>query len=114
MKERRKIIFYKNYFPEFYVSQNRKVQEKIEYIFNIIRSVERVPEKFLKHIEATKGLFEIRAEHGSNIFRIFCCFDQGNIVVLFNAFQKKTQNTPKNEIELAVIYMTEYFKSKEK
>ncbi|MBI4645303.1 MAG: type II toxin-antitoxin system RelE/ParE family toxin [Bacteroidia bacterium] len=113
MKERRKIIFFRNYFPDFYINQSKKIQEKIDYVFAIIKNVERVPEKFLKHIEGTKGLFEIRVEQGNNIFRIFCCFDHENIVVLFNAFQKKTEKTPKNEIELALKYMTEYFKSKE-
>ena len=114
MKDKRKIIFYKEYFSDFFVRQNKKVQEKIEYVLIVIRSVERVPEKFLKHIEGTKGLYEIRVEQGGNIFRIFCCFDHGNLVVLFNGFHKKTQKTPRNEIELAEKYMLEYFKLKEK
>ena len=74
--------------------------------------MEKVSEKFLKHIEGTDGLFEIRIEVGSNIYRIFCCFDKGNLVVLFNAFQKKTQKTPRKEIELAQQLRTEYFDSK--
>jgi len=73
--------------------------------------VEKVSEKFLNHIEVTDGLFEIRIEVGSNIYRIFCCFDKGNPVVLFNAFQKKTQKTPRKEIELAQQLRTEYFDS---
>jgi len=114
MKDKRKIIFYKEYFFDFYLNQNKKVQEKIEYVLSVIRVVEKVPEKFLKHIEGTKGLYEIRIEQGGNIFRIFCCFDHGNLVVLFNGFQKKTQKTPTKEIELAGKYMFEYFKIKEK
>jgi len=74
--------------------------------------VEKVSEKFLKHIEGTDGLFEIRIEVGSNIYRIFCCFDKGNLVVLFNAFQKKTQKTPRKEIELAQQLRAEYFAAK--
>ncbi len=74
--------------------------------------MEKVSEKFLKHIEGTDGLFEIRIEVGSNIYRIFCCFDKGNLVVLFNAFQKKTQKTPKKEIEFAEQLKAEYFAAK--
>ncbi len=74
--------------------------------------MEKVSEKFLKHIEGTDGLFEIRIEVGSNIYRIFCCFDKGSLVVLFNAFQKKTQKTPKKEIEFAEQLKAEYFAAK--
>jgi phage-related protein len=73
--------------------------------------VEKVSEKFLKHIEGMDGLFEIRIEVGSNIYRIFCCFDKGSLVVLFNAFQKKTQKTPRKEIEWAQQLRAEYFDS---
>lgn len=105
----RKIIFHGDYFTKFYIEQPAKVQEKIEYVFRIVRQVERVPRTFLQHMEDTDGLYEIRVEHGSNIFRIFCCFDQGNLVVLFNGFQKKTQKTPKDELDLAKRLMKEYF-----
>jgi phage-related protein len=105
----RKIIFYKSYFIDFYSIQTPKVQEKIEYVLKLIQTVERVPEKFLKHLEGTKGIYEIQIESGKNIFRIFCCFDKGNIVILFNAFQKKTQKLPKQEIELAQKLMNQYF-----
>ena len=89
----RKIIFYESYFQDFYLKQDRKVREKIAYVFKVINSVQNVPTKFLKHLEGTDGLYEIRIEFESNIYRIFCCFDKGNLVVLFNAFQKKD---PKN------------------
>lgn len=85
------------------------VKEKIGYVLPLIKTVDKVPEKFLKHIEETDGLYEIRVEVGSNIYRIFCCFDKGNLVVLFNAIQKKTQKTPKQEIELAEKLKKEYF-----
>lgn len=87
----RNIIFYKNHFIEFYQNQNDKVKNKIQYIFELIKQVERVPEKFLKHLEGTEGLFEVRVEYQSSIYRIFCCFDEGRLVVLFNGFQKKSQ-----------------------
>lgn len=103
----RKIIFHGNYFTRFYIEQTAKVQEKIEYVFRIIRQVERVPKTFLQHMEEAGGLYEIHVEYSSNIFRIFCCSDQGDLVVLFNGFQKKTQKTPKNELELALRLMKE-------
>ena len=113
MDQFRNLIFYKKYFEEFFNEQRQKVKEKIDYVLFVITHAERVPEKFLKHIEGTKGLYEIRIESESNIFRIFCCFDKGKIVVLFNGFQKKTQKTPKLEIELAEKLMLEYFKQKD-
>ena len=108
----REIRFYKNYFIDFYLARDSKVQEKIEYIFNLIRTVDRVPEKFLKHIEATDGLYEIRIKYRNDIFRIFCCFDEGEVVILFNAFQKKTQKIPKKEIEKGLKLKQEYFQNK--
>lgn len=108
----RKIIFYGNHFIEFYQIQDEKVKSKIQYVFELIKQVQRVPEKFLKHLEGTEGLVEIRVEYQSDIYRIFCCFDEGRLVVLFNGFQKKTQKTPKNEIEKAERLMKEYFQSK--
>ena len=105
----RRIIFYKHYFQEFYINADDKVKEKIGYVFRLIKTVDKVPEKFLKHLEGKDGLYEIRIEAGSNIFRIFCCFDKGNLIVLFNAFQKKSQKTPTKEIELAERLKIEYF-----
>jgi phage-related protein len=113
LKQERQIIFYGKYFTEFYISQTAKVQEKIEFVFKIIRTVDKVPEKFLKYLTGTDGLYEIRVEAERNIFRIFCCFDKGNLVVLFNAFQKKTQKTPKQELNLALKLKKEYLKLKE-
>jgi phage-related protein len=110
----RKIIFHGDYFISFYLRQTAKVQEKIEYVFRIVKQVERVPKTFLQHMEGADGLYEIRVEYGSNIYRIFCCFDEGNLVILFNAFQKKTQKTPVNELELGKRLMKEYFELKEK
>lgn len=60
----------------------------------------------------TDGLYEIRIEFESNIYRIFCCFDKGNLVVLFNGFQKKSQKTPKKEFDQALKLKEEYFNTK--
>ncbi len=104
----RSIIFYKDYFQEFFVKQRDKVKEKIIWTFELIEELQQVPEMYLKHIENTDGLFEIRVQQGSDIFRIFCFFDKGQLVILANGFQKKTQKTPKKEIEKALKIKEEY------
>lgn len=107
-QKQRTIIFYKEYFQEFFVKQRDKVKDKIIWTFELIEELHRVPETYLKHIENTDGLFEIRVQQGSDIFRIFCFFDHGQLVVLANGFQKKTQKTPKQEIEKALKIKKEY------
>lgn len=112
MKKERTITFHGKYFQQFYLPLSNNVKEKIRYVFSVIEIVEKIPEKFLKHIEGTDGLYEIRIESGSNIYRIFCCFDKENLVVLFNGFHKKTQKTPKQEVRLAEKLKDEYFAKK--
>ncbi|MFA4853293.1 MAG: type II toxin-antitoxin system RelE/ParE family toxin [Bacteroidales bacterium] len=109
----RQVIAYKKYFLDFYTEQPDNVQAKIEWTLNLIRVTSQVLEKYFKHIEGTKGLYEIRVEVGSNIYRIFSFFDKGNLVVLGNAFQKKTQKTPKQEIKKALKIMEEYNNEKD-
>ena len=104
----RKITFFKNYFQDFFDKQSKKVKAKIVWTFNLVEDLQRVPETYLKHIESTNGLYEIRVQQGSDIFRVFCFFDQGQLIVLTNGFQKKTQKTPKKEIELALKIKAEY------
>jgi len=114
MDQQRKLIFYKNYFDEFFNSQTRKVQEKIDYVLFLITIADRIPKKFFEHLTGTDGLYEIRIEFESNIYRIFCCFDEGKLVVLFNGFQKKSQKTPQKEIDKALKIKQEYFNDKNK
>ena len=104
----RTAIFYKDYFDEFFVKQREKVKDKIIWTLELIEELERVPETYLKHIENTDGLYEIRVQQASDIFRIFCFFDQGQLIILANGFQKKTQKTPKKEIEKAIKIKNEY------
>ena len=108
----RTIIFYKNYFTDFFLKQRQKVKDKIVWTFDLIEIIERVPETYLKHIEGADKLFEIRVQSGNDIFRIFCFFDQGNLVVLANGFQKKTQKTPIQELERALKIKKEYYEGK--
>jgi phage-related protein len=107
-QKHRNITFYKNYFQEFFAKQNKKVKAKIIWTFELIEDLQRVPETYLKHLEGSDGLYEIRVQSGSDIFRIFCFFDQGQLVVLANGFQKKSQKTPKKEIEMALKIKAEY------
>jgi phage-related protein len=108
IQKHRKITFYKNYFQDFFSRQNKKVKAKIVWTFDLIEDLQRVPETYLKHLENTDGLYEIRVQLGSDIFRIFCFFDQGQLVVLANGFQKKTQKTQRKEIEMALKIKAEY------
>ena len=109
----REIKFYKHYFNEFYVAQTDKVRKKIAQTLVWLQTLDRLPITILKSLEGKKGLFEIRVEFGGDIFRVFCCFDEGSLVILFNGFQKKTQKTPSGEIEKAERLMKEYFESKD-
>ena len=108
----RQIIFHGDYFLDFYKDLDVKVKTKIQYVFELIKQINRVPEKFLAPMTGYDGLFEIRIEYQSNIYRVFCCFDKRLLVVLLNGFQKKTQKTPKDEIERAMRLKNEYFQLK--
>lgn len=108
----RQVVAYSSYFKEFKKTLSKEVLCKVYQIFIYIMTLEQVPVKYLKAIANTKGLFEIRVEEGGNIYRIFCCMDEGNLVILFNGFQKKTQKTPVREIERALRIMNEYFAQK--
>lgn len=111
---KRKVIFYKNHFTDFFKTLDEKAKKKVAQILVWIQTIDRLPVTILKSIEGKKGLYEIRIEHSSNIYRIFCCFDEGQLVVLFNGFQKKTKKTPPKEIEQAAKLMKEYFDNKTK
>ncbi len=104
----REIILYKAYFNDFYLKQRQKVKDKIIWTLKVIETLQHVPEDYLKHLEGTDGLYEVRVKLGSDIFRIFCFFDKGKLIVLANGFQKKTQKTPKQEIEKALIIKQAY------
>lgn len=108
----REVIFYKSYFRDFYKELKEDVKKKIVWTIRLIETIQRVPKDYLAHMTGTEGLYEIRVKVGSDIFRIFCFFDKGNLVVLANGFQKKTQKTPKNEIEKALKIKIEYEKER--
>ena len=108
----RRIIFFETHFQDFYNRQSLSVQDKIDYVLNLVRSEPRVPEKFLKHLTDTDGLYELRVQSGSNIFRIFCFFDAGQLVVLLSGSQKKTDKTPRTELRKALALKNSYFQQR--
>jgi hypothetical protein len=108
----REVIAYENHFEDFLLEQPIKVQDKIFKIIEAIETLERVPSNYLKSIEDTDGLFEARIQLGTSIWRVFCFFDKGKLVILLNGFLKKTQKTPKKELEKALKLMTKYYKEK--
>jgi len=111
-RNNRKIGIYKNYFWDFYKKQNPKVQLKIDWTIELIRTTPIVPKKFFKKMKSTDDLWEIRVDADKGIYRIFSFFDNGDLVILLNGFQKKTQKTPKNEIKRAERLKKEYYENK--
>jgi phage-related protein len=105
----RKVVAYKNYFEDFLLAQTQKVQDKIFKIIEAIETLERVPSNYLKLITNTDGLYEARVQLASDIWRIFCFFDKDKLVILLNGFQKKTEQTPKSEIDKAIKLMKAYY-----
>lgn len=112
MAKVRKVVFYKGYFTGFFKLQTEKVQRKIIWTIEILEHHDRIPELYFKHLSGTDGLYELRAEQGGNIYRVFCFFDQDQLVILANGFQKKSQKTPVKEIERALKIKKEYEQEK--
>lgn len=109
----RKIITYSEYFETFYDNQSSELQEKIDWVLEIVKSVEKVSRKIFAYLENTDVIYEIRIEFESNIYRILFFFDKRNLVVLINAFTKKTQKTPLKEITKAEKLKNQYFIDKQ-
>ncbi|MBR5699881.1 MAG: type II toxin-antitoxin system RelE/ParE family toxin [Bacteroidales bacterium] len=109
----RQIVVFENHFKEFRKKLDRETLKKVYQVLTLIMATEVIPKKFLKHIVGIPGLYEIRVAANRNLFRIFCCLDEGKIIILFNGFQKKTRKTPVKEIEVAEKLMKKYFETKE-
>lgn len=110
----REIYYYKNYYLDFFNALKPDVQKKFNWTLQLIATIDRVPKKYFEHITNSTGLFEIRVEVGTDIFRVFCFFDKGKLIILINGFHKKTQKTPKIEIEIAEKLKKQYFDEKGK
>lgn len=110
MNRERRIQAFGHYFCDFINSVSSGAKKKIFYAIDMLKTGQRVSSKFVKYMR--DGLFELRAEYEGNIYRVFFVFDNGDIVILFNGFQKKSQKTPKGEIEKALKLKEEYYEQK--
>ncbi len=109
----REIFYYKNYYRDFFNSLNRDTKKKFNWTLQLISTIERVPEKYLKHITNSSGIYEIRVEVKSDAYRVFCFFDKGYLVILINGFIKKSEKTDIGEIKLAEKLKKQYFDEKD-
>lgn len=105
----RQIFYYENHYLDFFEKLRPEVQKKFNWTLQLIATVEKIPKKYFDYMTNSTGIFEIRVEVCSDIFRVFSFFDKGNLIVLVNGFQKKTQKTPKKELELAEKLKKQYF-----
>jgi phage-related protein len=112
MKAGRKVFFYGNHFQEFYKTLDPVVKRKVDWVISLVSELEIVPSKFLKHLQGSDSIYEIRVSVRRNIYRIFCFFDKGNLIIVLHGFHKKTQKTPKNEIHKAEKLKREYYEQK--
>ncbi len=108
----RNVFYYRRYYLDFFATLKPEVQKKFNWTLKLLATVDRVPEKYFKHLTGSSGLYEIRVEVGSDIYRVFSFFDKGQLIILTNGFQKKTPKTPKNELELAEKIKQQYFDEK--
>lgn len=110
----RNIFYYQNYYLEFFDTLKPEVKRKFNWTLQLIATIDKVPGKYFKHMAGSSGIYEIRVEVGSDIYRVFSFFDKGQLIILLNRFQKKTQKTPKNELQLAEELKKQYFNEKDK
>ena len=97
---------------DFFNNLKPEVQRKFNWTLKLIGTIDRIPIKYFKYLENTSGIFEVRVEVGTDIYRVFSFFDEGKLIVLVNGFQKKSQKTPKGEIELAEKLKKKYYDEK--
>ena len=109
---KREIFYYEHYYEDFFSGLPPKTRLKFNWTLELIATLDRIPEKYLQSIHGSKGLYEVRVEESSNIYRVFCFFDEGAIVILINGFQKKTDKTPRQEIALAQRLRKKYYDEK--
>ncbi|QRR00867.1 type II toxin-antitoxin system RelE/ParE family toxin [Dyadobacter sandarakinus] len=105
----REIFYYENHYRDFFETLRPEVKKKFNWTLQLIATIDKVPEKYFKHMTNSSGIYEVRVEVGSDIYRVFSFFDKGNLIVLVNGFNKKTQKTPKSELELAEKLKKQYF-----
>lgn len=107
----REIIPFENHFWDFYNKLDPKVQDKFDWTISFIERTKIISKQYFDHLTGTDGIWEIRVEIWSNIFRVFSFFDKGNVIILLNGFQKKTQKTPRKELRKAEILKRKYYEN---
>ncbi len=112
MKKFRTVALFGSYLEDFLDTLPAKIHDKVLQSIAALEYLDMIPSSILKHITGTKGLYELRVELGTDAVRVFCFFDMGRIIVLINGFRKKTQKTPRKEIDRALKLMKEYYESK--
>jgi len=105
------ILAFETYYDDFMKTLSVAERRKIHYILDILATEERISTKFVKYIR--EEIYELRAMYNGNIYRLFFIFDEGNIIILFNGFQKKTEKTPEKEIKKAIRIKEAYYDSKQ-
>lgn len=110
----RRVIVFEDHYKTFRKTIDREALKKLYQVLLLIMTVKIIPAKFLKTIEGRKGLYEVRSEYRGNIYRVFCCFDENDLVVLLSGFQKKSQKTPTEQLDKAEALMKKYFDQKNK
>ena len=108
----RTVEAYRNHFADFLAGLKQPVKDKIYWTIRLIETIPRVSEKYLKKLAWTEDLFEMRIEFGGDIFRIFCFYDDNKLIILLNGFAKKTQKTPRREVERALRLREQYYEEK--
>lgn len=111
MPKKRSLFFFKDYFRDFYQAQTEKVKKKILWTLRVVEDLDQIPETYFKRLTGSDDLYEIRVQVGRDIFRIFCFFDKGNVVVIGHGFTKKTQKTPQSELDRAHKIKADYYES---
>ena len=111
---KRTIIFYRTKdgncpVEDFLDSLPAKVVQKITWVLEILESQGMLPTTYFKKLVNTE-IWECRIQQGSNIYRIFCFFDKGSVIILTHGLIKKTQKTPSDEIKRAEDYRNDYMK----
>jgi phage-related protein len=109
----REIVYYRRYYLDFFDRLSPEVKLKFNWTVKLIATVNRIPAKFFDHVTSTEGIYEIRVEVKRTIYRVFCFFDEGRLIILMNGFQKKTGKTPRKEIELAERIKKQYDNEKD-
>ena len=108
-------IILTNEFLEYYRSLPERVQEKYDYVMQIIRSQPVVSEKFIKHLENTI-FYEARISVGTNEYRTILftadsqSFMESTVIIFLNSFLKKSSNQYKSEIKKAESILKPFIK----